>query len=262
MKKILNVCGAAYASLIVIFLLLPAFAVLPASIGRSEFIEFPPKGLTASWYWQVFSDTSWLESGLLSLRMSVLAAILTTLVAVLFGIVHVRRGDVPRWSMVLVFAPLWVPHVVLASGVFALFMPSGFVGSEYLLATANSVLALPLSVTFILASFGTIDPNLWVAAASMGARPITILRTVVLPLAALGTVMSLVLAFQSAWDETTFALFIGPVMTPVLSAKMYAYASQAITPVIAAVSSIVTGVTLVATLAFGLLRSRSVNKRG
>ncbi|KXU31503.1 hypothetical protein A0J57_17090 [Sphingobium sp. 22B] len=261
MKRTLKVAGAAYTLLVILFLLLPAIAVLPASIGKSEFIEFPPSDLTLDWYHQVANDSGWIDSAMLSLRIAILTAVVTTALALLFGIVQMRKGAVPRWAILTVLLPLWTPHVVLASGVFAAFLPTGLVGGETLLVLANTAMALPLSATLILASFATIDPTLWTAAASLGAKPTTILRTVVLPLVALGVAMSAILAFQSAWDETTFALFIGPVLTPVLSARMYAYVSQTVTPAIAAVSAIVTAVTLICAIVFAFLQARQRRRR-
>lgn len=261
MRKSLRLAGAAYTLLIILFLLLPAIAVLPASIGGSEFIEFPPHNLTLDWYRQVAADGDWIASATLSFRIAIATGVVTTALSLMFGIVQLRKGQVPRWAVLAILLPLWTPHVVLASGVFAAFLPTGLVGSESLLVLANTAMALPLSATLILSSFAAIDPTLWTAAASMGAKPITILRTVLLPLVALGLAMSMILAFQSAWDETTFALFIGPVLTPVLSAKMYAYVSQSVTPAIAAVSAIVTAVTLVAALVFALLQARQRRRK-
>jgi len=261
MTRVLKIAGGIYTLLVVLFLLLPAIAVLPASMGGSEFIEFPPKDLTMRWYEEVVNDSNWIASAGLSLRIALLTALVTTVMAVMFGIVQLRYGRIPRWALLTILLPLWTPHVVLASGVFAAFLPTGLVGTETLLVLANTAMALPLSTTLILGSFATIDPALWTAAASLGARPSTILRTVMLPLVALGLAMSAILAFQSAWDETTFALFIGPVLTPVLSARMYAYVSQTVSPAIAAVSAIITAVTLICALVFAFLQARQRRRR-
>ena len=42
--------------LILLFLLLPTLIVIPMSVGTSPYIEFPPHGLTLSWYEAYVTD--------------------------------------------------------------------------------------------------------------------------------------------------------------------------------------------------------------
>lgn len=67
---------------------------------------------------------------------------------------------------------------------------------------------------------------------------------VVGPLLLPALIVAFLLAFHTAWDETTFANFIGPTVVPVLSTRMFAYLQQNVTPEIAAVASLLLMATL------------------
>lgn len=246
--------GAAYVLCLAIFLLLPALAIFPASIGESEFLEFPPSGLTLHWFQDVLADQDWLDSAAFSFGLALATAVLATFLAVLVGIAQLRYHRLPKGLLAVLLAPLWVPHVAVATGLFSLCLSWGWVGRVWVLVLANTMLALPLSVSLVLAAFSVFEGNLWTAAAVLGARPRTIVRTILLPLSATALLSSLVLAFQSAWDETVLALFIGPVDTPPLSVRIYAYVSQNLTPAVAAVAAMVAVLSIVTVTVLGLAR--------
>lgn len=254
--------GGAYVLALVFFLLLPALAIFPAALGEGELLEFPPARLSLRWFGEVLGDGDWLDSAAFSFVLAAATALLSTVLAVLVGVAQLRYHRLPRGLLPLLLAPLWVPHVAVATGLFSLLLPWGLAGQAWALVLANTVLALPLSATLVLASFSALEGNLWMAAASLGAPPATIVRTVLLPLAATALVSSLLLAFQSAWDETVFALFIGPVDVPTLSVRIYAYVSQSLTPAIAAVAALVAAVSLAGLLFLLLLRRGLAGRRG
>jgi ABC-type spermidine/putrescine transport system permease subunit II len=152
-----------------------------------------------------------------------------------------------------------VPHVVLATGLFAILLPIGLLGSESMLVLANAALALPLAASLIQSSFAAIDPILWITASSLGARPWAVFRGVLMPMLMVSIVMSLMLVFHSAWDESIVALFIGPLRVPMLSTRIYGYVSQSVNPAVAAVATVVTAVTFL--LATGLSGFRWLSRR-
>ncbi|TBU90350.1 hypothetical protein DNJ95_16385 [Stutzerimonas kirkiae] len=249
--------GILYSLALMLFLLLPLLTILPASLGSAELIEFPPRQPTLAWYGEVLNDRDWLDSALLSLRIALGCAVLSTLLGGLSALYAYRYRHLPRGLDSLFTLPLWMPQVILASGLFSLLLPWDLLGSEVMLVLANTALALPLSALVLGGTFARIDPSLWLAASSLGARPLTILRTLMLPLTALGLFTSVLLAFHSAWDETVFALFIGPLETPTLTSRLYAYLAQSVTPAVAAVASLLVFATLLIALATMLLRRRS-----
>ena len=67
----------------VIFLLAPIIAVTVGSLTETQYVVFPPKGLTLKWYWRMFDRPEMLSSFLLSLGMAAAAATIATVVAML-----------------------------------------------------------------------------------------------------------------------------------------------------------------------------------
>ncbi len=76
-----------------------------------------------------------------------------------------------------------VPAVVLGVGMQLMFAQYGLANTYIGVIVAHSVLAVPFVIVNVTASLQGIDTRLEHAAASMGASPPTVLRTVTLPLA-------------------------------------------------------------------------------
>lgn len=247
--RFLKIAGWTYAILVLAFLLLPVVVIIPASFGGSELLEFPPADLTTRWYESLVRDSAWTGSAKVSLQISVATAILATFIGLLIGITQLRFGGITLWMRLLVMVPLLVPSVIIATGLFAMLLPLGGLGKVWPLVLVNTAVALPIVTLLILAAFETIDPLLWTAASTLGARPLYILRTVIIPIIGASVVTACVLAFYNAWDETTFAIFVGPSVVPPLPSRLYAFLQQNVTPQVAAVATLL----LLFTIAGGLI---------
>jgi putative spermidine/putrescine transport system permease protein len=253
------VLGWIYLVLIVAFLLLPIILLIPASLTDSEFLEVPPDVLTTRWYSSVLDDTDWLASAWLSLRIALVSAALSTLCGLLIGVAQLRGGELKSWQRGYLLLPMLLPHIIIATGLFIVALNTGTIGSEWLLILVNSVVALPVVLLLLLTAFDTIDPLIWTAASSLGARPMKIMRAIIVPILVVSIAIAFVMSFHSAWDETTFAVFIGPQFTPTLPGRLYSYLLQNVTPAVAAVATMLLAVTVLGAafvIALRMLRSR------
>jgi ABC-type spermidine/putrescine transport system permease subunit II len=152
--------------------------------------------------------------------------------------------------------PLLVPHVVLASGVFAFELYTHSLESLVLLLLAQATLAVPYTTMLFLNAVDTIDPLLWPAASTLGANWLKIVRMIVLPILAPTFIVAAIFAFQTSWDETAFAKLIGPGFTPTIPVRMYQYLTASFTPVVAAVSTLLLGFSVLIGLLSLLTRRR------
>lgn len=260
MSRTVKILGWIYAILMLSFLLLPVIVIIPASFGGSELLEFPPRDLTTRWYESLVADTSWIDSTRVSLQISVATALLSTTIGLLIGIAHLRFGGISIWMRLLIMVPLLVPSVIIATGLFAMLLPIGGLAQIWPLVLVNSAVTLPIVTLLILAAFETIDPLLWTAASTLGARPFYILRTIIIPIVGASVVTACVLSFYNAWDETTFAIFVGPSVVPPLPSRLYAFLQQNVTPQVAAVATLLLVFTIIGgllVLAMNAIRSRS-----
>lgn len=255
-SRVFSAAGWAYGVLFLAFLLFPAFIILPISLSQTEMLEFPPRNIGFGWFVKVLGDRGWLGSARVSLTLAASSAALSTAAGLLVAVAHYRVRRLGTWQLFLLSLPLFVPNIILATGAFAVLVWGGFgLGHLWPMVLICTALALPLVLAVLLPAFDTIDPLLWTAAATMGASPLRIIVSVLAPLTAVSVLVAFILAFHTAWDETTFAIFVGPSRPPVIQSRIFAYLQQNVTPEIAAVAALLLILTLLgAALVYGAQR--------
>lgn len=250
--------AALAVGLILCFLLLPTLIVFPMSIGTSPYIEFPPQGLTLKWYEQYFSDADWMAATWFSLRIALATTFSATLIGTLAALALVR-GRLPgkEFLQALTLAPLIVPHIVIAVALYLFFAPLGLVGNFYGFVIAHSMLAVPYVVITVSAALQRFDANLELAALNCGATRLQAFFHIVVPNILPGLAAGAVFAFLASFDEATVAFFISGIEGKTITRKMFEDIDFNLTPVIAAVSTVLTLVSLVLMSTIEVARRRS-----
>jgi molybdate transport system permease protein len=174
----------------------------------------------------------------LSLKVASVAALASLPLGIAMGWLLARR-DFPGKSLLdaLVYLPLVLPPVVVGYALLVMLGNNGAIGAplrEYLgigfafrwtgAALASAIMGFPLMVRSIRLSIEATDRRLEQAAATLGATPWRVFRTITLPLAWPGIVAGAVLAFAKALGEfgatITFVSNI-PGETQTLSSAIY-----------------------------------------
>lgn len=247
--------GHATCALVAVLLILPILIVVPMSFTGGSTIEFPPTGWSLRWYQAIFEDPKW------SLRVpvSVDAAIGTTVLATILGTLAalgLTRGTFrgKHLASALFLSPLLVPVVVLATGEFFVMatgwqlgpwtLGGGLVGTIPGLILAHTVLALPYPTILVSASLRTIDRDLDLAAANLGAGPWTRFRRITLPLIAPGLFAGAVFAFLASWDEVVMASFLTSGRISTVPVQIFTDLRESLSPAAAAISSMLLLITL------------------
>lgn len=244
--------------LILLFLLLPTLIVIPMSIGTSPYIEFPPHGVTLRWYEAYVTDPDWMAATWFSLRIAVATTVSSTIIGTLAAVALIR-GQLPgrEFLQALALAPLIVPHIVIAVALYLVFAPLGLTGNFYGFVIAHSMLAVPYVVITVSAALQRFDPNLELAALNCGATRLQAFFHIVLPNIRPGVAAAAVFAFLASFDEATVAFFISGVEGKTITRKMFEDIDFNLTPVIAAVSTVLTLVSLVLMSTIEIARQRS-----
>jgi len=244
--------------LILLFLLLPTLIVIPMSLGSSAYIEFPPHGLTLRWYEAYFTDPDWMAATWFSFRIAVATTGSATIIGTLAA-VSLVRGRLPgrEFLRALALAPLIVPHIVIAVALYLVFAPLGLTGSFYGFVIAHSMLAVPYVVITVSAALQRFDPNLELAALNCGATRLQAFFHIVLPNIRPGVAAGAVFAFLASFDEATVAFFISGVEGKTITRKMFEDIDFNLTPLIAAVATVLTVVSLVLMSTIEIARQRS-----
>lgn len=247
-RRPIQILGWLYCSLLVIFLLLPLVIIVPMSFGDSDLLIFPPTQVSTRWYDAVLNDGRWIESAKLSLWIAIGASVLSVAAGFLVGIAHMRHGKISMAMRVYLMLPLVAPHVVMATGLFTLLLPLGLLGSAPVLTLTHACLAIPLTAIIFLNAVDTLDPLLWTAASSLGAKWHRIMREIVIPNLAISVIVAFLISFITSWDEVTLAIFIGPTIVPTLPTRMFVVLQEMIDPSVTAIATLLIGITI----AFGV----------
>ncbi len=133
-------------------------------------------------------------------------------------------------------APLIVPRIVIAVGLFYLFARLGLVGTNLGLVIGHTVLAIPYVVVTMVAALKRFDWRLDDAGRILGASAFARLRTIQLPMMIGSVVAALQIAFIISFDELTIAIFVSGGLTNTLPKQMWDDMTLQVNPTLAAVS--------------------------
>ncbi len=187
----------------------PLLVLFPLSFSDAPYLSFPPAQYSLRWYRAYLSDPDWLSSTALSLMLGLGGAALATASGSLAALAIARLGRTLRAALMLVCAvPLVVSPMVLGTSVFYVAARFGWVGSSFLLIACYAVLSLPYATLVISAALARFDWQLPRAAATLGARPLTAIWTVGLPLLLPSVAGAFIFSFFLGFDDVNVALFL------------------------------------------------------
>jgi putative spermidine/putrescine transport system permease protein len=248
-KRIAQWTGTVLAFLVYGFLLAPSLIVIPVSFGSKYELKFPPTEYSLDLYHILFSSDAWTQPLFLSLRLAVITTVLSTVIAIPAAYAIVRFHFIGRNALnALIMSPLVVPSVVFALGLYMYFSYMRLTGSFFGLAIAHTMFVLPYTLVLIRAGLQKLDPNLEFGAMLMGASRLRMMMTVVLPQLYPSIWAGALFAFLISFDEVVISWFLAGPSTTTLPVKMFSAIQWEISPVIAAVSTLLTVISLVVCL--------------
>ena len=237
------------AWLVALFLIAPMAIIVPMSFSTAISFEFPPPGYWTGYYAQYFSSPAWLDATFNSFVIAFGSMIFTLLVALpaAFGFVRYRFAGKGALNL-LMMLPVIVPAVVSALGYYGFLSVARLVGTHAGMIIAHSVLSIPLAFLVISAALKGFDRNLERAAMSAGAGPLRTFIWVTLPVLRPGILVGALFAFLHSFNEAVVAIFIAGRDASTLPKKMFESIRLESDPVIAVVSTLLTGAVLVGVL--------------
>jgi putative spermidine/putrescine transport system permease protein len=232
-----------FGGLVAFWLVLPILIVVPLSFNGKASFDFPPKSWSLQWYHNLFSNSAWSDSLLHSLEIALLVVVLATVLGTTCAM-GLDRGKFPGKGIVraIVLSPMIIPVVIIAVGVYAVFLPWRLVGHELGFVLAHTALAIPFVVVTVSTSLNGFDRRLEQAAASLGSSRQSTFFRVTLPLILPGVFAGAVLAFITSFDEVVEALFLSNPNLRTLPVQMW-NTLQNVDPTIVAASTLVLGAT-------------------
>ena len=229
--------------LVMVFLLAPTLVVMPMSFSDSQYLEFPPRVWSLRWYEHYLSSPEWMGSTYTSLKAATLTALVATPLGVMaaYGL-FVSNLRVARLIFLLLVTPIMVPVILVAIGVFYVYVKLNLVNTILGLVLAHSVLAIPLVLVVVSAGLKTYDMNQEMVARSLGATRLRAFMVITLPQIRFSVITSVLLSFLTSFDEVIVALFISGGPNATITRRMFNALRDQIDPTIASISTILIAV--------------------
>jgi putative spermidine/putrescine transport system permease protein len=250
----------ALAWLSALFLVAPMAIIVPMSFSSAISFEFPPPGYWIGYYIQYFTNPSWLEATVNSFVIAIGSTVFTLLVALpaAFGFVRHQFHGKSAFNL-LIMVPVIVPAVVSALGYYGFLSLLHLVGTRTGMIVAHSVLSIPIAFLVLTATLKGFDRNLERAAMNAGAGPLRTFVFVTLPVLRPGILVSALFAFLHSFNEAVVAIFIAGRDASTLPKKMFEAIRLESDPVIAVVSTLLTGAVFLGVLVSVFIRRRPAN---
>jgi putative spermidine/putrescine transport system permease protein len=249
-----RIATTAFVVLILVFILGPIVVVAGVSFTAGDYITFPPQGLSLKWYRTVLESDVYVQSAMNSFQLAAVVTASATVIGTGMAIA-LHRGRIPGTAILsaVALSPLVLPTIVFALGLL-MFWSSQIGRTSFLsLWVGHTVIAVPYVIRTTLAVLSTSDRFLEEAARTMGAGPWKALLYVVLPQCLPGIAAGAFFAFNISFDEAIVSLFLRSPEIMTLPIQIYTQLEFSPDPSIAAVSTLMIGLTIVMLLAIDRL---------
>jgi spermidine/putrescine transport system permease protein len=248
----------AYLGLILVFLYAPILVMAAMSLNASEFYALPFR-FSTEWYERLFTNDEILAAAWRSTWVALVVASLATLLGTMAALA-LWRHDFPgkRLLQALLFPPIAVPWLITGTAMLVFFFGIGLGRGTPAVILGHVALALPYVVVTVTARMASFDRALDEAARSLGARPSTTARKVILPHAAPGIVAGWLFAFAVSFDQFVVSYFLAEPGDATLPVLIYTAIRKGFTPEINAVSTII----ILVSMALMVLAARFVRFGG
>ncbi len=228
-----------FQGLVYLYLLAPILIVIPVSFSEAAYLVFPPRGFSLRWYANFFSLRELTDALALSARLAVTVTVASITIGTMasFALVRYRFAgkDVLR---TLFMSPMVLPGVVLGIGFLIFFSRTRLIYTFWSLFFAHLVVTLPYVIRTVSATLQGFPRVLEEAAASLGASPVAVFRSVTLPLVKPGVMAGAIFAFIVSFDELVISIFLTGPRLSTLPVQIYNYIEFTSDPTIAAISVI------------------------
>ena len=250
----------ALAVLALLYLIVPLLMVIPLAFSDSPYLTFPPPGYSLRWFKTFLANARWLDAAGFSLAAAGIGAVVSLIIGIPAAFAVVRRPMMGRLPLyLLLISPLIVPHVIVALAMYFSMARVQLIGTPLAFVIAYALIGAPYVFVLFVAGLLRFDRSLEMAAANLGATPVTVLRTVTLPLLLPTLAAALLFAFIIGFDDVVFGLFLAGTNATPLPIRMWDDIRLEISPQIAVVAVLLfaaLALAYAAYLALGLLGDR------
>ena len=240
-----------FMAAVALILVAPLVVIAGVALNEGRVLHFPPRGFSLQWFADILRDSGWSNALFNSLSIAALSATLAVSIALPLAYFLWRwRVRYAAALYTLGTAPFVLPPVISALGFLAFWATVGLYGNYVTVVISHAIFFVTLPMVTISLGFQSIDRGLVEAAATMGATPGQIFRSVIFPLVRPYIVSGFAFAFVLSLNEYIVAYMVAGFTVETLPIKIFNSLRYGYTPVMAAVAVVFVAVAL---LVFGLI---------
>ena len=246
------------AALCAAFLLTPLLVTVAVSFGSSAVFSLPPPGWSLRWYERLTSTRGLMESLGTSLQIATFSTAISLVLGTL-GAIGLVRGRFPGRDAIATFlvSPLMLPGLVIGIAMLQGFKAMGLRAAWPSLLAAHIVITLPYVMRTVQGALSLFDFSMIDAARTLGCSYPKAIWRVLVPVLAPAFLTSGMFAFLASMDNYPVSIFFTDAWTKTLPIQMLQLVEERPDPAIAAVS---TGLILLAIIAL-IIGNRLVGLR-
>lgn len=233
--------------LTIVFLFAPILIIIPVSFTESAVFRFPPEGFSLQWYARAHAIPAFYQALWLSAQIAALSTAISLLLGTLAAIAVVR-GAVPGGQAIATFmiSPLMLPGLVLGIAFLQASRQIGLYDTYTTLLLAHVVVTMPFVMRTVLASLSLFDFTMIDAARTLGCSWPKALWRVLVPNILPGFMSGALFAFIASFDNYPVSIFLTDVRTKTLPIQLLNQLEMSPDPTLAAVSTLLIGLTILA----------------
>ena len=231
-------------ALVVIYIVAPLVVMVGTSFTSGSHMQFPPQGFSLKWYKAFFESKTWTRPAVMSVEL----AAATTVGSVLLGSLSAYGIDKsPRRNMWMSFftSPLIVPQIITGLSLLQLVNVLGLTRNFTIIWIGHVIVTLPYVIRTMCTSFYRFNTSIEEASLTLGANKGQTFFRVVLPSVKSGVISSAFFAFISSFSNLSVSVFLTTARNNTLTIQMYSTAKFNPEPVLAAICSMILGITIV-----------------
>lgn len=205
-----------------LFMTTPLLIVAGVSLNNVQQIRFPPENASLAWYEYFFDDPAWMAAFTNSLRIAILAALVSVSIALpICYAIWKYRSRAAGLLESLARLSFLLPAIVLSIVFLVFFSWLGHIGHLEDVVFSHAVVFVAMPLATIAMGFRTIDPALVEAATLMGANEADVLRTVVRPIITPYVACGFIFVFILSLNEYIIANMVSGFMVETLPIKVF-----------------------------------------
>lgn len=257
MKKISKI----YMALLVMFLYVPIFVLVVFSFNTTK-SRTVFEGFTFDWYIRLFQNELILTSLRNTIIISVLAAVISTILgtAAAIGINNMKK--LPKAIVMNINNfPIINPEIVTGVSLMLLFVffaaRMNFSFGFGTLLIAHITFDVPYVILNVMPKFRQMNPNLYEAAQDLGCNSFKAFFKVVLPEIMPGIVSGFLMSFTFSLDDFIISYFTSGATSQTLPITIYSMTRRKISPEINALSTIIFLVVVVVLIVKNMIENKN-----